>query len=193
MLGWTILVAGCSGEEPTDTGSTGSECPDAPLAMAVGTGEIAYEPLADGDEATIVQGPQGGWHLWTAASLTGVGPQVSVVTSITVVENGLVVAAPNDGASGHDGPKYLDLTVPGAGTYDAGACSGTFFGQQTRMDDFVAPDGGTLLDVICALNNRALDFAFTVTDVDSGDTVSDSVQVIGRPDQTTADSCKAIH
>lgn len=37
--------------------------PDGPLEIELGTGEVDFEPLADGDEIDVINGPQGGFHV----------------------------------------------------------------------------------------------------------------------------------
>jgi hypothetical protein len=186
---WVLGAIGCtvgdsSGESATDPPA----CADGSPAMTMGTGESAYAPMADGAQAVIVQGAQGGWHLWTAAELTGVGPQVTVVGSAVLIENGLVLA------SADEEPAWIDLAnSPGGALYDAEACTGSFFGLETRLDDFVPPGGSSTLEVICALVNREIAFTVTVTDVGSGASVTDTRTVLGHPDETTASSCRAMN
>jgi hypothetical protein len=43
------------------------------LAVEVGTGVAAFQPLADGDLVDIAAGPQGGFHIWTAARVEALG------------------------------------------------------------------------------------------------------------------------
>lgn len=49
-------------------GPTPSKCgetPDAP-DFEMGTGEVCFEPLHDGDILPVMAGPQGGFHVWVA-------------------------------------------------------------------------------------------------------------------------------
>jgi hypothetical protein len=39
---------------------------ESPPAFAIGTGEICYEPLVDGQVVPHITGPQGGYHVWAA-------------------------------------------------------------------------------------------------------------------------------
>jgi len=74
-----LLLAACSGGDGKATGDdTPSPSPTADTGSATcaagieaGTGVVAYEALSDGDELEIVHGPQGGYHLTTAAKLCG--------------------------------------------------------------------------------------------------------------------------
>lgn len=47
----------------------------APTA-ALGTGSVIYAPVNSGDELEIVQGAQGGYHVWGSVRVTGVHPGV---------------------------------------------------------------------------------------------------------------------
>lgn len=48
--------------------------PNLPPALEVGTGEINFVPLEDGDTLEIIQGPQGGFHLLTSLRVHGIAP-----------------------------------------------------------------------------------------------------------------------
>jgi hypothetical protein len=43
-------------------------------AAVIGTGELEFEPLGDGDELYVVLGPQGGYHLNGSVRVQGVAP-----------------------------------------------------------------------------------------------------------------------
>lgn len=45
-------------------GGTGCEAPPLPGQFAVGTGEKCFDQLAAQDEIPLMNGPQGGYHLW---------------------------------------------------------------------------------------------------------------------------------
>jgi len=50
----------------------GNACVAAEPALELGTGEIAFEPLEDGDSIYVIHGPQGGYHLLASLRLAGV-------------------------------------------------------------------------------------------------------------------------
>jgi hypothetical protein len=52
----------------------GSDAPDGPAEATVGTGSDAFVPLADGDDVMIVQGPQGGFHVFASVRVRGLEP-----------------------------------------------------------------------------------------------------------------------
>jgi hypothetical protein len=51
-------------------------CTKEPLgpSLEIGTGDQEFEALNDGDDAVVIQGPQGGFHLLGALRATGVEP-----------------------------------------------------------------------------------------------------------------------
>lgn len=51
--------------------AVGVACSPPAPAFELGTGELEFEPLSDGDEILVIHGPQGGYHL--LASLRAVG------------------------------------------------------------------------------------------------------------------------
>ena len=50
------------------------------LGCEVGTGEEGFESLEEGEEVSIIAGPQGGYHITTAARATGVEGETVLVT-----------------------------------------------------------------------------------------------------------------
>jgi len=63
MLFATVLLLGCNARVPAD-GETKGYCATTDPAVVVGNGESAHVALEDGDEVIMVDGPQGGWHVW---------------------------------------------------------------------------------------------------------------------------------
>lgn len=64
-----LLLLACQGGKDsasTDTGAS-DKPPEGCLALTpdieIGTGEMSFETLSEGDPVTMVHGPQGGWHL----------------------------------------------------------------------------------------------------------------------------------
>ena len=50
----------------------GGACVAAEPAVELGTGEIAFEALEDGDSIYVIHGPQGGYHLLASLRVAGV-------------------------------------------------------------------------------------------------------------------------
>jgi hypothetical protein len=74
------LAAACGGDsaEPTsdgssgDIGSSGDSGDEA--YVAIGTGFPSYIPVSDGDTLPIIEGIQGGFHLWGGFEVSGLEP-----------------------------------------------------------------------------------------------------------------------
>ena len=62
-LGAVALVAACAGGEPDLSVDPFVE---------IGTGEVRFETLTDGQEAPTVYGIQGGYHIWGSVRATGI-------------------------------------------------------------------------------------------------------------------------
>lgn len=69
---WFVLTAGCTAETPADGADT--DAGPLPTEVKLGTGDEAFVPVADGDEITIVFGPQGGYHLVGSMRASGIVP-----------------------------------------------------------------------------------------------------------------------
>lgn len=66
-----ILVVGACSSETDEAASPPAApvaVPDTPptLAVELGTGPAAFQPLAENGEVRVIYGPQGGYHIWTA-------------------------------------------------------------------------------------------------------------------------------
>jgi hypothetical protein len=72
--------AGGGGEGGAGGGGGGEtpdcEAPSAPEPFELGTGETCFARVAAGETLPLVQGPQGGYHLWVAVSCTGCAEQL---------------------------------------------------------------------------------------------------------------------
>jgi hypothetical protein len=176
---WTALcLAACTGDagsDDTDGTANGTGCA-APLATVIGTGATAYEALADGASVTMVHGPQGGWHVETAAVVSASAQEVSVMPRITVPSLGDLQIA------GEQQPQYLALA-----DYDASVCEGRFWGVRAFIDEpDPAPDGVSRQEFICSLEGVELEFSVTVTDLAAGVTAESTVTVIAQLDPSDA-------
>ncbi len=62
---------------------------DGPPELELGTGEFAYEAMTDGDELTIINGPQGGYHLLLGVRMRNMDPnRVRMASTVVNVESG---------------------------------------------------------------------------------------------------------
>ena len=59
---------GCS--TSTDPGEATED--DGPLLIELGTGEWDWEPISEGDEIPVIQGPQGGFHFLASVRVSGI-------------------------------------------------------------------------------------------------------------------------
>ncbi len=79
-----LLVAGCSTQvepPPGPTGPLSQPCPSGrtcDFEMELGTGLVEFEPLDDGAEVVVVQGPQGGFHIWLSTRCRSCAEQVII-------------------------------------------------------------------------------------------------------------------
>jgi hypothetical protein len=70
---WSLLlVAACTADSSDDAEDT--DVAPVPTEARLGTGTDAFVPVEDGDEITIVFGPQGGYHLDGSMRASGVVP-----------------------------------------------------------------------------------------------------------------------
>jgi hypothetical protein len=169
-----LLLAGC-GDNPADPPDTGTPpvdtgplvCP--PFSVALGTGDTAYAPLADGDDVVIVHGFQGlnAFHLDVAGRVTGDVGSVDVAITVERLATGDVAVEPGDpGATGSIAIAPAD------------ACSGDFWGFRAIFDTslpWVDSPG------VCALDGERFRVAIDVTDLATGDAASDAVEVVVHP------------
>lgn len=70
------LICGACGE----SGPSPEDCtpPAETPEFAIGTGELCFAPLADGDVVPMMNGPQGGFHVWLAIGCTDCGGSVQL-------------------------------------------------------------------------------------------------------------------
>ncbi|MEQ1565838.1 MAG: hypothetical protein ABMA64_09390 [Myxococcota bacterium] len=104
-----LALAGCTSEG--DGSASGDTGPDLPPAAELGTGDITFVPLVDGDPVDVIFGPQGGYHFNVSLRVQGIWP--GNPTDIDDVDNPVVAFhAYVDGES-------VELQ-PGASTYKQG-------------------------------------------------------------------------
>lgn len=81
-----LLLSGCP---PPPDGADAGVCASGVATIEVGTGSSAFVPLQDMDPVTIINGPQGGSHIWGAIRTCGLDPSsVDIVYKIDVVGAG---------------------------------------------------------------------------------------------------------
>ena len=141
----------------TDTTETGATCVS---GLTIGTGELAYEPL--GAELTIVNGPQGGWHLLGGAQSCALdtGALATVAFTAVRVRDELVV--------GQSGPITKPL-IP----IDS-CCGGV-----SDVFTFLMIDGESRPDQV--LDGETVRFSVTLTLADGTEETDEAEVVLRNP------------
>lgn len=64
----------------TSSGTGGAACtpPSSPAVFETGTGEACFERLASGATVKVLQGPQGGFHIWLAVGCSDCGTKATI-------------------------------------------------------------------------------------------------------------------
>lgn len=145
-------------------GEMNPECEGRTPTVAVGGGATAYAPLHDGDDATIVHGPQGGWHVLASGRIANTLNVVTITYTIHVLPEGTPVSW----------NQYRVQLVP----YDA--CTGDYPGMYGYLDVSAMADGDADTPPEL-LVGRELELTLAVEDAD-GHAATSSVTVIGQPD-----------
>ncbi len=148
--------------------STDDSNPEGP-AVDIGTGELEFEPLADGDELAIILGPQGGYHLEgslrTMGILTGDPRNLLDETNPTMAfgidHNGGSILLTGEFTQGIE-----------AAPEDAAPWTHQMLGRQARLDLEFGEDD--------TLDGETVTFSITITDSE-GTVVEDSVDVVLFP------------
>lgn len=127
---WIFALLACTDDttgdaDADDTGLAGG-CFSRPASVEVGGGALAFEPVAEGAELTMVHGPQGGWHVLASARFTGVNPIVSIHYTIA--------------AGSAEGPIVADNTYRVQIVQDV-ECGGYYPGMYGYLDVRALLDG----------------------------------------------------
>jgi hypothetical protein len=155
------------GETPTvQTSGSLPACASGDIALDVGAGELAYEPLVEGDILTIVHGPQGGWHIETAGFVQYSAREISILPVIRT-EDGQPVTTNSQ-------PEFKALVG-----YDDATCEGTFFNTRAFV---------SWAD-ICELEGQTLELTLTVGDITSGRETTAVVRFVAALDPIDVELC----
>ncbi|MCB9689715.1 MAG: hypothetical protein H6738_24430 [Alphaproteobacteria bacterium] len=179
-VAWLVLAIGCSGTSSTSpTDQSELEGCGASVDALPGTGAEMYIPLDALDPVVMVHGPQGGWHVETAAFVTGSTAEVSVLPRIVRKSDGVRLA-------GDQQEQFIALV-----DYDDDACTGSFFSVRAFLDDtFGELDTGTSpQDVICGLAGEILTLTIAVTDLNTGAGTEATVDVTATLDPNDIQIC----
>jgi len=171
-----VLAVACGdGDGGNDTGPSGP-CDEGPATVDPGVGEFTLEVLNGGESVNMVHGPQGGWHVDTAALIGNTGDVVQIVPSLLLTESGESIA----------GVGQVAETIALA-AYDDEICEGNIVAIRAYVDDVQHP--APYSDHICSLEGKEVELTLTVTDVVTGDSGSGSVEFILHIDPNDADLC----
>jgi hypothetical protein len=156
-----FLTVGCGSAPPNPDPDGGG----AVVPVTLGTGEIEFESLANGDDIFVIQGPQLGYHLVGSVRVSGVNPgnpadlgdESNPTTTFRVYRDGTRIDA--------NGARYVQglRAVDGANQVEM---IGRFVILDIQSDQELA--------------NVSLEFEVTVTDVD-GNSGSDRLTLTGIP------------
>lgn len=171
-----LALIGCvpATEEPlpgTDT-AVGTEpvaCTELGPTITIGTGDVAFVPLAEGDEVVMVHGPQGGWHVDVAARIGNTHQTIAFRPSITLDATGEAVAS-----------EPQDAYVALAGFTE---CDGEVWGQRCYIDEHEPTDQA----FVCSLAGESATIVVRVTDPQTGLSASAEQRVTLAADPT--DDC----
>lgn len=139
-------LAGCGNENPT-------------LLLGEGA-SLEWVPLSDGDEVTIVQGIQGGYHVDAAGQIGPYRQEVTISGSLTVLDG--KGGQPTEVAQAQPFNYFLV-------DYDDSTCTGEFYGAQVRL----LQDFNNEMRIRQMLGRDAT-IEVTVTDLDGNDAVTES-------------------
>jgi hypothetical protein len=132
------------------TGTSPDPCREGALAYEPAVGSYEVVPLEEGDVLTVIQGPQGGYHVDFAGVASPVPDVGIIVRPLVTLDDGTILA-------GED-----DVVQAAFADYDPDTCSGSFIG--VRM--FVLSDAATL----CSHEGQAATVDLVVEDFDGRST-----------------------
>lgn len=95
----TSLLLACSTEpEPVEC-----TAPDSAESFEAGTGEVCFERVEDGATIPLMEGPQGGWHIWLAVGCSDCGTSARLRAVVTDPTDGAEIVPTTE--------VYLDLST----------------------------------------------------------------------------------
>lgn len=180
-VGMALVAIGCGNTDGTTTAPP-AECLQDDIVLTCGTGETEFEALTPNMHVTMVHGPQGGWHIWTSISAQFAEQDVALLPTITIPSEGDL--------------KISSTTAPGdfvALKYDVDTCTGTYVGQQARLDpSVVAANPDNWQSVVCGWAGETVHLRLDVSDLSDGRTASCEADVVVELDPGDVDVCASL-
>ncbi|MEC7242477.1 MAG: hypothetical protein VXW32_14675 [Myxococcota bacterium] len=158
-------------ETGIQVGSISDACRCEEASFDLGTGDAQFETVAEGEEVTMIYGPQGGWHIWGSVRVRNTRDVIKIhFTASDTVSQSYVV----------------DVTTQVALAMEDD-CTGTYTGMYGFLDTDPLIDGDrdTPPELLCY---HELLLTMTLTDT-AGRRLEQTRRVIAAPDQADADVC----
>jgi len=150
-------------------GVIAEDCATLPASVIVGGGASEYEPLSAGDPATLVHGPQGGWHVLASGRIANTLNVVAITYTIHLLPEGTPLSW----------NQYRVQLVP----FDP--CTGDYAGMYGYLDVTALADGEADTPPEL-LEGRELELTLQVADSE-GREASSSITVVGQLDPADVD------
>lgn len=81
---WAQLLGACGAEATTDPFPSDGGTP----VVLVGTGETEFEAVEKASGVSLIEGPQGGMHIWVSVRCQNLGPRVEIEYGVRDVTTG---------------------------------------------------------------------------------------------------------
>ena len=173
-------LVGCAQPETcsTDTADSGiqvgtidASCRCNEPSFDFGTGDSSFVPVSDGDDVTMIHGPQGGWHIWGSVRVSNTRDVVKIgFTAVDIESQKTVVDVTNQVALAMEND-----------------CTGTYTGMYGFIDveELAVEELDTPPELLCL---HDLELTMTLTD-SGGRHMVEKRRVRAMPDQADTDIC----
>lgn len=176
------LLVGCTPPETcsTDTADTGiqigkisAECRCEDASFEFGSGDSSFQPISDGEDLTMIHGPQGGWHLWGSVRAANTRDVVKIRFTAVDVETQTTV---------------VDVTNQVALAMESD-CVGVYTGMYgfLDVDSLASGEADTPPELLC---DHQLELSMTLTD-SAGRHLVETRTVRAAPDEADIDLCSS--
>jgi len=156
----------------TDSGTDADPCYSGDVLVTLGEGETGFNTLSAGDDITMVNGPQGGWHIDFAVELDKTHDGVGLTPSVIEDATGQLLCG-----QGTDATSYASLVM-------SDTCAGSMTAIRCFLNDMPDPTKWTF----CDLDGASITATMDVEDLTDGRSGTSSIQLTARVDPTDSDS-----